>query len=466
MPPDRTQDPRRLEPVSWEVEMPERMAVTLGKKADVCPRDAGLYLRYRGGASSGPLIRGSLVHLFAEQLQNHLALNGERSLYAPQPGEDVEQAKREVASMTKEWVEQIADERRLPISERELDDARVMAYHIAIGDDVDPAWVVACETKMVLELEEGAPPLVGKVDRAYLHPDGYLGVDDFKTSFYVPPEEDVQSMVQTPWYAALLLWGRPVVEVPCAHCRGTGVVEQGQDFVSTNVEAAAYLEQQQEGYHLPVRCGECGGRGHTEVLGEPLGLDHVQWARCRQVYPRFLRDGVMASRGGDTLLGRADLRDKLGSAVRALHRVQHGVETRQWPAVSGAHCSECTAIRECPLPRQLNRFAGSVNTREEASEAMEWAQRQKALVAATEKEVKALVKAHDAEFGGELPVGTQVWGWDVRTSRALKKVGSRADWDGLQDAVQRAAFDGEVFDVNDWLRPTTTTTFKPKKEGE
>jgi hypothetical protein len=56
----RDVDPRWV--VGEDVALPSQMSVTLGVKADSCPRDAFLYLKHRGQASAGPLLRGSLAH--------------------------------------------------------------------------------------------------------------------------------------------------------------------------------------------------------------------------------------------------------------------------------------------------------------------------------------------------------------------------------------------------------------------
>jgi hypothetical protein len=432
-------DPRET-PVTWRVERPRRMSVTLGRKADACPRDAGLYLRFRGGASTGPLLRGSLVHLFHERMMEQLMQQGEASLVAAQEGEDPVRAAAEVSQTTKEWIDALVDETGWPLSEAEIDEARVMAYHIAIGNSVDPSTVVALESMMVLEIAPGVE-MIGKVDVASIATDGVLQVDDLKSSFYIPPEDDVQKLVQSPWYAAMLLWGRPYERRECAGCNGTAKVNERP-------------------------CWACDGLGYIETIGEPLGLDrYVQWVRCRQVYPRFLNPttGLMSSRGDDKIWGLADLRDKVTAAARAWARVERGVNERVWPAKSGDHCSECTAPVECPLPSQLRRFAGTIHTVEEAREAKEWAVRQGDLTRATNAEVTAFVKAQGLET---LEVGSDLYGLVVSSGTALKKAGRNTDWEGLRHAIVSATEFGEPFAVEDWLRATTKTEFKKIKREE
>jgi hypothetical protein len=487
-------DPRE-EPVPWEVRAPARMSVTLGRKLDNCPRDAALYLKYRDyPSSSGPLLRGSLVHLFHERMMGQLIAHGEKSLFAPGFTQEVDArtglptggvraesaaaAAAEVAQTTREWVDELAEETGWPLSEAEVDEARVMAYHIAVGNEVDPETVVALEQAFVLELEDGRE-LIGKVDVASIGPDGVLQVDDLKSSFYVPPEDDVQKLVQAPWYAAGLLWGRPLLSEQCPTCRGGAILKcmvcGGRDAYPEgtwqwgpadvdHVEADCTSCGPGVTGQVPLKCPACDGRGSVETLGDPLGLEHVQWVRCRQVYPRFLNpSGFMSSRGGDALLGRADLRERVQAAARVSHRLQRGLDDRVWPAKSGPHCSECTAEAECPLPRQLRRFAGAIQSVEQASEAYEWLVRQQSLIKATRAEVINHLKAANVP---SIAVGSERYGFAVSHSTALRRRGQHADWDGLGEAVEAAANEGAPFDVNDWLRQQTRTEFKRIKEEE
>lgn len=475
-------DPR-MEPVSWEVERPRRMSVTLGRKADECARDAGLYLRYKGKASTGPLIRGSLGHLALERIMGSLMAHGESSLFAPQPGEDPVKAAAEVSQTTKDWVDELAVETGWPISEAELDQCRIVAYHFAIANDVDPGQVVALEQTFVLPLDDGGE-LIGKVDLAWMTPEGILEVRDYKTSLYVPEEAAVQSLVQVPWYAALILWGRPLhrrdcdcagqVTLVCRACGGRDLypaqyVEKhmvdGQAWASCTTCGAPDRDGTPQDV---VPCARCEGRGYVEELGEPLGLDFVQWVRCMQVYPMFINEasGLMSSRGGDRLWSLPDLRDKANAASRIWARVLRGVNERVWPAKSGSHCAECTARVECPLPAQLRSHAGEIDSAEQASEAMEWAVRQGALVTATKKEVASFMKTARAPEDARLPVGSDTFGFVVSHPRSLRKKGQAADWEGLEDAALAAADEGEPFAIDDWLVARPKTEFKKIKKEE
>lgn len=498
-------DPRRLVPVGWDVERPERVSVTLAKHADNCPRSAALYLKYRGGGSSGPLLRGSLFHAFAERAMLQLMMHGERSFVEPAHVQDIRggiqsegarEAKQSITSLSKQWVDELVEELGLPVCTADVDDVREMAYHWMIGQDVNPGDVLAVERKFVLET--GAGLLSGKVDLAALPSDGTLQVDDYKSSFYVPPQDDYERLIQAPLYAAMILFGNPVEKRKCKRCAGSG---RGQDMVRlcsrcgerdpmwSGLESKGWETVDGEpvcsdclwmasgregdppvddvtalkrmiGPVVPVACTACKGRGTVEEILPNMGLE-AEWVRARQVYPRFLReDGTLAYR--EKVLGRADLRDVVLDAARILRRVWHGVETREWPAVSGAHCTECPAVAECPLPETLRRFAGTINTPAQASEAMVWAERQGDLVRATRAEVVAYVKA-DETLEGRLPVDGETFALQVSNSRALKRSKGRSDWEGLEGAVIAAAEEGAPFDVNDWLKQQTKTEFKRLK---
>lgn len=459
-------DPRWV--VDWGVEAPRHMSVTLASKLDHCPRDAALYLRFRGQQSASQLLRGSFGHVVFERIMGTLIANGETSLFAPQPGEDVVKAAAEVSQMTKEWVDEIALELGWPLSEAEIDRVRQMAYHFAVGNAVDPSTVVALERSFVLELPGGGR-LLGKVDLASLRTDGILQVDDYKTSIYVPPTDVVSEMLQVPLYAALLLWGRPYERVPCVVCDGRRVVPDG-DRPYLEVGGGAAGKGSAVFVGPEKTCATCEGRGYVEKIGEPLGLDQfVTHVWCRQVYPQRMAGAEMEARtvqaparageGASDLWTLPDLRDKIDAAARLYARLQVGVTERYWPAKSGEkHCQFCTARALCPIPAALRRHAGEILTVEQAAEAFEWAQQQKKLVRATENEVKAFMKTEDAP--PRLQVGEDEYGFVTSSGTQLRQKGRRTDWDGLTEAIDAAANEGAPFAVEDWLEPTSSTSFK------
>jgi hypothetical protein len=200
---------------------PSRASVTLLKHADRCPRSAYLYVRHREGPASHAMMRGSLVHLFAEAMVLELLRVGERTLYAAVEGEDPEHARTAVASLTKVMVDGLARAHPdLVIPAAELDAARTMAYHLAIGFDVDPQSVAGVERTFVLELDGWR--IIGKIDLLhYLHGGAtVLGVDDYKTTLAIPTSEGFEDSFQTKLYGAMVMFGQPAHDVPCDVCEG------------------------------------------------------------------------------------------------------------------------------------------------------------------------------------------------------------------------------------------------------
>lgn len=405
---------REFEKVEPLPERPSRLSQTMLRHMDGCLRSGYLYLKHRGGPSSAPMDRGSAFHLFAERMVVELVARGEKSLFAPAQdehggSEDLGQAAKDVASLTQAMVEQVfADRPDLVMPAAERDAVRVMAYHLAVAFDVDPETIVGIERSFMLELECGWR-IVGKVDLAAL-PSATVGlVDDYKTTLAVPSREEHESSFQAKLYALLLMYGSPVDD---------------------------------EG-----------------VAGEPFG-QHLTHVTGRMIYPRAKprtteRGLRLVQREATWSRGQLD---EFRMDVEALgRRVTEGLESWDWPAQAGKHCSECPAPRECPIPRELRNYAGTINEPGQAAEAWEWAMRAKATVAAVEKEVKLFAKAH-----GGVVVGDQVFEWRVSESRRLRSVGGRSDWDGLAQAVLDAAAYGTPFAIEDFVQWVPKNEFKSR----
>lgn len=395
--------PRRFEPIPLEQlpAKPVRYSQTLLKHADRCPRAALFYIETRGGAPALPLNRGTLFHTFAERLMVELISRGERSL----GGEG-----GDVAALSSAMMDAVLEEHPdVPVTAADADALRAAAYHTAIGLDTDPETVVAIERRFHLEV--AGRTVVGVIDLAAM-PDPYtLHVDDFKTTLNVPRQEEYEGSFQGKLYALLAAEGHPVRR-------------EGDEWVA------------------------------DDGIGS-----FVQRFRTRELYPRVaLRDDRLTARS--RWLTRAELLAFKGDLERTIARVEHGFETGEWPAVYGPHCSECPCEPKCPIPRHSRRFAGAINTREEASEALEWALRQEARVRATKDEVKAWAK-----HNGPVPVGADVYYFETSHGRQIRRRGRSSDWEGLEEAVLRAANFGEPFAVEDFLIPKTTTSFK-KMKGE
>lgn len=401
--PDRI-DLRKLPPVEPLERRPSRLSQTALKHADACPRSGYLYLKHRGGAANHPLDRGSALHVFAERMVLELIRQQEASLYAPQPGEDEDVARRQVASLTHAMVDEILRERTdLVVPASEADAIRAMAYNLAVGFDVDPQTVVGVERMFGMEIAGWW--VIGKIDLASLPGVHMAQVDDYKTSLHVPTQEEFESAFQTRLYALLLMFGVPL---------------DGDDLTP----------------------------------GEPVGefLTHV---RARMLYPRRLRqDGRVFYR--DMTYSRLELEAFRGDVERLVQRVEQGLDTGDWPARYGPHCTECPAEPECPLPKHLRSFHGAINTDEQAGEALAWAMRMKDRVSSTEKEVKEYVKS----TGRPLVVDGMSFGFETRVSRQLRSRGGRSDWEGLEGAVQEAVQYGAPFAIEDFVIERASNTFK------
>lgn len=421
-------------PAVEPIEVPRRFSQTLLTKHDDCPRSAYLYLKHRGGTGAHNMDRGSLAHeVFDRALKTLVVANKDRD--SREPWERLDAAS--MAAIVDEVLRARPD---LVVPRREVDDVREMAYHWAVGYDVDPEHVAGIEQLMVLDLECGWT-VSGKLDVVAL-PSVELGqVDDYKTSPALPTAEEYEGSVQPWFYAVLLCFGTPVMREDCPHCP-----------IAQRV--------------IVSDCETCEGRGYVEVRGEPGALGgHLRGVLTREVYPRpkLRDDGTLHRR--ELLLARTAIADYRADLERMAATLAARFESWDFPARSsggsenGSWCSRCPAPHECPLPAQLRDFAGSINTRDEATEAWIKAQHDKARNAAIEREVKNFCKAH----GVDLVVGDQRWAWEPSEGRALRKAGRGSDWDGLEVAVRNAAEFGEPFDVRQWVLPTVSNGFRKSK---
>jgi hypothetical protein len=413
---------------------PDRYSQTLLAKADRCLRSAYLYVKYRGGTPSHELDRGTAFHLFAERFMQTLVAAGEPTLYAAEEGEDPVLASRAVASLTADMVDEILRERSdLTVPRGQADDVREMAYHLAVGNDIDPLKVVAIERKFVIDL--AGHEVSGKIDVAQLA-DDVAQVDDYKTTFAVPDQEVFEDSFQGWLYALLLLFGHPVEKVLCGDCHSTG-------------RAA--------GADTSFACVECGGRGYVERREPPLG-ERVQWVRVRMLFPRYLLDdGTLQQRS--VVLSRTQVNDFRHDVERTIARVDQARETGKFPAVAGAHCVECPCATECPLPKHLRRWAGAINDMEQAAEVAEWLEVWKPRIAASEKELKNFADKHGPIRYGRDKVREFV----LQEGRAVKKVKGRSAWDELAQAIALAATFGEPFDLAEWVKSTSSMRFVARR---
>lgn len=418
---------RDLPPVNEPVDAPARLSQTLLGKADACMRSAFLYLRHHGGAPAGNLDFGTAAHLCWERMMLDLIAHGERTLYAPAEGEDPAAAALEVASLSAAVVDEVLRERPgLQVSKLGADRLRVLAFHWAMAQPVDPESVVAVERKFVLDLECGWA-VSGKVDLAHVLSPDALGITDYKSSF--PPaadESEPDEFFQLRFYSLLVLFGQPVEDVPCPRDHAT-ITLQGEPM---KWAVRGPGEEWQT-------CPECEGRGTVEQRLAPIG-DGINYVRPKLVYPRVLRqDGELHRRPETGVLTRTQVADFRADVERDAEKVAAALESGLWPAVPGSHCSMCPCPVECPLPEELRQHAGTINTVEECAEALEWADRTAAEVGATKREARRFVEAH----------GPVRWGADRET---LLEAGEswKTDWVRLEEGVLAAVEYGEPFDLS------------------
>lgn len=413
---------RKTDPVD-HIEFP-RYSQSLLKASDACLRAGYLTAKQgRDGPSSHAMDRGSAFHAVVERMILDLLAAGERSYFSE--GEPAD------ASMVAAVVDEVLRDRtdlHLPVGE--ADAVRIMAFHTACTLTIDPEQVLGVERKFVMDV--GGREVSGILDLALLTGPREAEVWDWKTSLAVPEADEYRHSFQPRMYATLLCFGQPVREVPCDCQWGMGP-EPGD----------------------PV-CEVCGGKGRVEEREPAIGA-HIGYVRTREVYPRYLLESGEGLRERDHILSRTDLQDFRSDLERLVDRLDEARASGVFPAVPGSHCAICPAPHECPLPKELRDYSGAVNTMEQAAEMAAWSDFMGDRVRVVNRELRNFAAAH----GGRIRYGRDLVRELVTVEgRAVKKAGGSSDWDGLVGAVERSAFEGEPFNVGEWIRPTASTNFK------
>lgn len=453
------------------LEWPERLSQTLLAHHDRCPRSAYLYVKHAGRVKSHEMDRGTLAHACFERLMVDLIQNGEESMVGQRAGSDtvstahaVENLSFQTGALVEEVLREFGD--RLHVPAHEADVARVCTYHAALGLDVGPEDVLGIERKFVLDLDCGIEVSV-KADLIHSPETGRVIVDDYKTSLWVPPADE-WSAFQVKTALVAVLYGAPVERVPCPRCDATGVeagpitLRRGESFT---LEHTIVLNEDGsvDSAEMPTTrpCSMCGGRCSIEVRGDRIGSG---WSRFtgRELYPRkdLRRDGLLhRNERSWTKIEMDEFRADLERAgERLLERMAEPEAV--WPARKGSWCSICPAERECPIPAEERDHEGAVLGYDHAALLWEWALAMKERAAGVEAIVKTWAKTHE---GPDLRVGDKAWAWIVSETRALKRRGGSADWDGLEEAVRRAAEVGEPFEIGEWVKPGRRSEFKGVK---
>lgn len=395
---------RDLPPVP-PVEKPEAFRQTLLRYFEHCPRSGYLALR-TPETSSFALDRGTAVHLVAERLMRDL-IEQEEPRYS-------EGGATELSEMTGALVDEILDDHpELALRNVDADAVRAMAYHLAIGTDVDPGSVLGLEREFRARVEgEG---VTATVDLLYEIDSETLGIDDYKSSLGVPAQEEFSShfyAFQLRFYAWIAM-----------------TTEMGSySRVRARCVFPRYLDED----------GKIRVREFVMDKQRVLEFGRDLARLVRQTQARFEDSYVLEVTGvGDA-----------GGVV--------GPPGQKWPAVPGDHCVYCPAEVDCPIPARYRRWQGAIQKPEHAAEALEWAEVMGARVTLTKKEARAFI-----EKEGPLGAGGSVWDLVVSTTNALRKRGGRSDWEGMAEAVANGTFNRE-----DWVRPTTSTRLKRFKRSE
>ena len=323
----REQIPKTRRPVKPDDGYVRRTVLDL---ADKCLHSAALYFKHTDSTSHARN-RGIVFHNFVERATMTMLANGEQTM---------------PADVAKELAQSLCDEfpGNLPANEQEV--VRVCAFRWAEATVFDPEAFVGVEIPIQLHLG-GEWTLTGRLDRLDIRGDQAF-ISDYKTSLYLPSQEEFENDFQVRTYCTLLAFGQ---------------LDPNQDL-------------------------EFGG-----------GLNgfHARWE-----YPRLqpTDDGELIHRY--CFLDRGDLTDHLAVLQGAVGRLDTAYETGYWPATSGSHCTLCPARTECPIPDSEHVLDQITNV----AEAEETADQHLHLKAAADRARRSLKSW--VEKTGELDVGTDL----------------------------------------------------------
>jgi hypothetical protein len=436
------------------VDPPSRLSMTLLRLYNNCNRAAYLYRKYKGGPASHEMNRGTVAHVAFERMLS--AIKGQGA-YLDEKGH--RQYGRIPMDVAKDIMAEAIANTPITVPAEQQANLRVMAAHFAEGVHVDPDHIVGVEQKIVLPIDDLV--VVGKLDLVLRDPEsGVLEVWDWKTAMAMTAVDEIAEKLrdgrlapksfQLLVYILLAAFGIPVET--CPKCGGTGelvYVTMSPDAPTLRVLPGDTPPPDPDGTKLTVdECDECV-RGDLPMENVPLGHG-INLFRAFEMYPMFLFD---APRGGGRELGRrgpldvtrpelidhqAMLEGLVYKAAAAFGLVDiPGIEAWRFEAVPGTHCKQCPARGECPIPGHLRSWAGEINEREQAEEAIALLEHEKAQHAARQREIRLWAKAN----GVPLRVGSdEAYVFEEQTAY-------KTDWGGLEAAVERAATFGEVFDL-------------------
>jgi PD-(D/E)XK nuclease superfamily len=352
-----------------------KASMTFLRHTNSCPRSGFMYAQNRRrGVQTVPMVRGSAVHAVMERSTRAMLDTGEPQI----PPE-----------LCKAIVNEVLAEFAVPFEEHDF--IRELSFRWADQWRIGEEKVIACETLFVLDL--AGWQIRCKVDFAALEEETKrIYVGDYKSGRGAPAYDEIArkrqdgSMAaknfQLVLYVLAIVFGQPVTEgrEPCLNC------ESKPD--------------------APDLCTSCAGTGwcRTEVVGEQVARGCPE-AIAEFVYPGIENsDGLMLRRTmGLTRLEMLEYRESLEAL---LTRVSDMERTGDWPAVvSDTGCAECPCPQECPIPRELRDYSGTINTVEEAAVALERRYVRRKQDEALGRELRAFAKA---QGGAPIPFGSRV----------------------------------------------------------
>lgn len=412
-----------FEPVFLDEPLGERASMTFLRHFNRCPRSGFLYARHRRrGVQTVAMVRGSAAHAIHERATNAMLESGEREL----PPE-----------LCKAIVNEVLAEMPVPIEEHDYlrEYAHRWASQWRLRED---ERVVAVERLFVLEL--AGWQVRCKVDFASADDANRLYVGDYKSGRGAPSYDEISrrrpgvedtapaqmrmsaKSFQLLTYVLAVVFGRPVVGLR-VQCPGGHLYQCGADEPWPRATDPC-----------PVCDKTLGSLLLTEVLGEQVVRG------CPEAIAEFVFPGIESSDGlmlrrtvGLTRLEMLEYRESLETM---LTRVGESERSGDWPAVvSDAACGECPCAVECPIPAELRDHAGTINTVEEAREALQVSfvrtQRERALR-------RELRKFSEARGGAPISFGSRVVEFVPRESVEVR------DKDGMYAAIAAGMDVGEA----------------------
>jgi hypothetical protein len=265
----------------------------------------------------------------------------------------------------------------LAMSPIEHEACRVAIWNWAVGVRFDPGFVACVET--MLELEIGGWLVRGKLDLAEIR-DGEGYVHDYKTGLHYPDQEEHENDFQQQFYGLLLLEGVP------------------------------------EGEDIPL------GKG---LAGVHLNA-HFPRITDNETPPKYFRRHAYKDRG--------QMFDFKKTVEAALAKLDHGLQTGEWKAVSNERwCKRCPARHECPLPEA--EVPDVIETSEEARTVGD-------KIIVVEQDLKALKKRAKTWVENEQPIPS---GGEHEYRLEAQVVEKAKDKEQIKAALRNAGLDPDDF---------------------